>query len=37
MGTDEIGCYVRLMAAEPDQYGRPKYRIHRIEGELIDV
>ncbi|OCF72597.1 RNA polymerase-associated protein RTF1 [Kwoniella mangroviensis CBS 8886] len=26
-----IGAYVRLMAGEPDEQGRPKYRIHRIK------
>ncbi|KAK8843402.1 hypothetical protein IAR55_007059 [Kwoniella newhampshirensis] len=25
-----VGSYVRLMAAEPDEMGRPKYRIHKI-------
>ncbi|WVQ81177.1 hypothetical protein IAT38_003299 [Cryptococcus sp. DSM 104549] len=25
-----VGAYVRLMAPEPDEYGRPKYRIHKI-------
>ncbi|WVW79215.1 hypothetical protein I302_101181 [Kwoniella bestiolae CBS 10118] len=26
-----VGAYVRLMAGEPDDQGRPKYRIHRIK------
>ncbi|WWC91323.1 uncharacterized protein L201_006266 [Kwoniella dendrophila CBS 6074] len=26
-----IGAYVRLMASEPDEQGKPKYRIHRIK------
>ncbi|WRT68947.1 uncharacterized protein IL334_005929 [Kwoniella shivajii] len=26
-----VGAYVRLMAGEPDEQGRPKYRIHRIK------
>ncbi|WVR09151.1 hypothetical protein IAU60_006213 [Kwoniella sp. DSM 27419] len=32
-GFDEvvIGAYVRLMAAEPDERGQPKYRIHKIK------
>ncbi|WWC73205.1 uncharacterized protein I206_107171 [Kwoniella pini CBS 10737] len=25
------GAYVRLMASEPDEQGRPKYRVHRIK------
>ncbi|ORY26243.1 hypothetical protein BCR39DRAFT_541580 [Naematelia encephala] len=30
------GAYVRLMAGEPDQYGRPKYRIHKISSVETD-
>jgi RNA polymerase-associated protein RTF1 len=29
-----LGSYVRLMAGDTDEHGRPKYRIHRIIGEL---
>ncbi|KAK4687631.1 RNA polymerase-associated protein RTF1, partial [Tremellales sp. Uapishka_1] len=28
------GAYVRLMAADKDEMGRPKYRIHKVTGEF---
>lgn len=36
-GTDSLGAYVRLMAQEPDAQGRPKYRVHKIEGKVIAI
>ena len=38
-GFEEVakGAYVRLMAKEVDQQGRPKYRAHRIVREWLSI